>query len=52
MADEAGRPVYLENSNEKNLGFYRQHGFRVVGEFVPGKGCTPMWPMWREAVKN
>lgn len=48
-ADEAGMPAYLENSNEKNLGFYRAHGFRVVEELQPGKGCTPMWLMWREA---
>ena len=31
-ADRAGRPCYLETSTESNLGYYRAHGFEVVGE--------------------
>jgi len=32
-------PCYLETANEHNLGFYRKHGFRVIGQKqVPATG--------------
>jgi hypothetical protein len=48
--DDEGMPAYLENSKEKNLGFYRAHGFEPVegAPFEPAPGCPPMWPMWRK----
>lgn len=39
--------AYLESSNEKNLSFYRRHGFRVVRELSTRLG-PKIWLMWRE----
>lgn len=47
-ADREGVPVYLENSNPVNHGFYVSHGFEKIGEFEVGPGGPPMAPMWRE----
>ena len=47
--DAAGMPVYLENSNPTNSGFYAAHGFERMGVFEVGGDGTPiMEPMWRE----
>jgi ribosomal protein S18 acetylase RimI-like enzyme len=46
--DEEGIPCYLESSKERNVPFYRRHGFEVVQEVpLPGDG-PPIWTMWRE----
>jgi ribosomal protein S18 acetylase RimI-like enzyme len=48
-ADRAGKPIYLENSNPVNSGFYQSHGFRRRGEpFYIAEGAPVMEPMWRE----
>lgn len=47
-ADETGLPVYLENSNPANHGFYTSFGFEKIGEFSVLDESPPMAPMWRE----
>ncbi len=49
--DAQGIPVYLENSNPANSGFYGVHGFERMGIFEAGDGGPIMEPMWREARK-
>jgi ribosomal protein S18 acetylase RimI-like enzyme len=45
--DAQGVPVYLENSNPANTGFYRAYGFERIGLFEVGEGGPVMEPMWR-----
>ena len=46
--DAEGIPCYLESSKERNLPFYRRHGFEVVEEVrLPDDGPL-LWTMWRE----
>ncbi len=45
--DREGIPVYLENSNPANSGFYGAHGFERLGTFEVGPGGPIMEPMWR-----
>ena len=49
QVDTAGLPAYLESSKESNIGFYQNHGFRVIEKVVPAQGCPPLWLMWRDA---
>ncbi|MEM1106557.1 MAG: GNAT family N-acetyltransferase [Pseudomonadota bacterium] len=46
--DRAGLPVYLENSNPANTGFYKAQGFQTVTKFEVAPGGPVMEPMWRE----
>lgn len=45
-ASDAGRGVYLESTNPRNLGFYRSLGFRPTGEFTLQPDGPPAWPLW------
>ncbi len=45
--DQHEIPVYLENSNPANSGFYTAHGFERIGLFDVGEGGPVMEPMWR-----
>lgn len=47
-ADTVGLPVYLENSNPANHGFYSSFGFEKIDEFSVLDDSPPMAPMWRE----
>ena len=49
LADEANLPVYLETSNEVNLGFYNRYGFELSEELKPPGGAPPVWTMTRPA---
>lgn len=46
--DAEGIPAYLESSNEKNLTFYRRHGFETVGEVTTHLGPRAFL-MWRKS---
>ncbi|MBT2213261.1 MULTISPECIES: GNAT family N-acetyltransferase [Actinomadura] len=47
--DASGVPAYLESSKERNVPYYERFGFRVTRELaLPGKGCPPVWLMWRD----
>jgi ribosomal protein S18 acetylase RimI-like enzyme len=47
--DKEGLPAYLESSKERNVPFYRRHGFEVVKEVtLPGKNAPNIWTMWRD----
>lgn len=45
-SDAEGLPAYLESSKERNVPFYAQHGFEVVGTLRAENGPT-VWPMLR-----
>ncbi len=46
--DRAGAATYLETASERNLAFYRRHGFVVTGEArLPFDG-PKLWFLWRE----
>jgi GNAT superfamily N-acetyltransferase len=48
-ADAARLPCYLETAKERNLPFYRRHGFEVlVDDVIPGGGPR-FWTMQRPA---
>ncbi len=49
LCDAEGTPAYLESSKERNVPFYRRHGFEVVGELQFGES-PPIWRMWRQPV--
>jgi len=48
ICDEQGLPAYLESSNERNLTFYRRHGFEVLSEIAVVEGGPILRPMRRE----
>jgi ribosomal protein S18 acetylase RimI-like enzyme len=47
-ADAEGLPCYVETEKERNVLFYRRHGFEVVVESDVPNGGPHMWTMKRE----
>ncbi|MGA4858886.1 GNAT family N-acetyltransferase [Streptomyces koyangensis] len=50
-ADTDGRPVFLESSNERNLGFYQRLGF-VTERRLTFRSGPDMWAMWRHGKRS
>ena len=50
-ADVGGLSCYLETAKERNLAFYRKHGFEVVKEQTLGTDGPIFWTMLREPVR-
>ena len=46
--DTAGRPAYLEASNERSIPLYERLGFKQSRRIDLVNG-PPLWPMWRSA---
>ncbi len=46
-ADADGLPCYLETGKEKNVHFYRKHGFEVIAEEMLPGGGPRFWAMSR-----
>ena len=46
IADGEGRNCFLESANERNLSFYRRHGFEVMEEVQVPNGPR-IWGMLR-----
>jgi ribosomal protein S18 acetylase RimI-like enzyme len=44
----AGCPIYLETMLERNVAFYRRHGFEVTGEAALDAGGLRVWALVRE----
>ena len=47
--DRQGLPAYLESSNERNIGLYERHGFKVMGK-IQASDSPGIWPMLRQPV--
>jgi ribosomal protein S18 acetylase RimI-like enzyme len=47
-SDREGVGCYLEASLERNLGFYRKHGFDVLRELAIGPSRFPVWILWSD----
>jgi ribosomal protein S18 acetylase RimI-like enzyme len=48
ICDREGLGAYLESSKERNVPFYRRHGFEVVEEVDFAPGGPRLWAMWRD----
>jgi ribosomal protein S18 acetylase RimI-like enzyme len=47
-ADAEGLPCYLETGKEKNVAFYRRHGFEVAQSAQIPRGGPRLWTMIRQ----
>lgn len=50
-ADRENLPCYLETAKERNLPFYRKHGFEVVVEDDLPRGGPHFWTMLRQPAR-
>lgn len=51
-ADSAQQPCYLETDLERNVGFYRGHGFELLGESILPGMDTRLWFMQRAGAQS
>ncbi len=51
-ADAEGIPCYLDSTNERNLTFYKRHGFEVAAQGSAAKGIPEHWSMLREPAQQ
>jgi ribosomal protein S18 acetylase RimI-like enzyme len=51
-SDREGIGCYLEASQERNVSFYRRHGFAVTRELAIGPEKVPVWIMGRDPKKD
>lgn len=49
LADAEGMPCYVESADERNLSFYKKHGFSIVVHGKVPKGGPQVWALVREA---
>ena len=47
-ADRETTPIYLETHREANVGYYEQHGFRLIETGIMPGDDLPFWCMLRE----
>lgn len=46
-AEALGVPVYLQTLHERNVAFYKRHGFRLISETATSRGEPSCWGMIR-----
>lgn len=51
-ADAEGLPCYVESADERNLSFYKKHGFAIVNHGLVPKGGPEVWVMVRQPVRG
>jgi ribosomal protein S18 acetylase RimI-like enzyme len=52
VLDQADTPAFLETATERNVAFYRRHGFDVLSEYRAEGNAPRIWAMWREAASG
>jgi len=45
MCNERSIPAFLETATEANLGYYGQHGFKVIEDYVLPQNGPKVWTM-------
>lgn len=48
-ADQSNYPIYLENTKEENIPFYKKHGFQVLSKVEGRFQLFTFWRMLRPA---
>lgn len=50
-ADSEGMPIYLETHEERNVSYYKKHGFDLIHEVSIPKHNVPLWCMQRKPAR-
>lgn len=51
-ADSADVPCYVESADERNLSFYKKHGFVIINQGQVPNGGPQVWVLVKEPVSN